>query len=425
MLPSICTAKKTRYSDVNEMIALGDFGGAVAALGPEWRGPGVTPSRNGYDDRSYAYLMMVCGVLTAEFGLMGNRLLEKSKDMLFKSVRLFGDDLEGAQIALSWLGTAYDRCGDFNEALALADGLLQNKDSSLSVMVCAAKTKSIALDGLGNPQAALDTLSEMANAVSALPALIQGKFYLQRGKVLRKLGRLDEALEDYDLAMECFHSAKSLRYEAVASNNIAGVYIDLNEFTRAHVLTEKAVRLFKSLGDENHEGMAWDQSAQIYRKEGKYHEAERASQTAISLLERGDHSDFLAEAYTTYGTILIEKGMAAIQPLQKAAAIYAQQNNQVQLQAVNSVMWDAVVRIKRLAKDTSSAMYEAVRPIEKLVIEQALERHDWHFTPAAKELGMTHRGMREKLKQRFPDLEKRCQPVIPRKQSIMNKRATK
>lgn len=399
------------------MIALGDFGGAVLALGLEWRGPGIVPARSGHGDSSYASLMMVCGVLTAEFGLMGNRLLEKSKDMLFKSVRLFGDDLEGVQLAQAWLGTAYDRCGDFNEALALADSVLQNKDSSLSVMVSAAKTKSIALDGLGRPQAALDVLSDMATAVVVLPALIQGKFYLQRGKVLRKLGRLGEALEDYDLAMECFYSAKSPRYEAAASNNIAGVYIDLNEFTRAHILTEKAIRLFKSIGDQNHEGMAWDQVAQIYRKEGKYHEAERASLTAISLLETGDHSDFLAEALTTRGTILIERCMTAIEPLCKAAEIYRQQNNPVQLQAVNSLIWESVVKIKRLARDTSSAMYKAVRPIEKLIIEQMLEKHRGHVSPAAKELGMSHRVLTEKIRQRFPELIAKCRPA--RKHSII------
>lgn len=408
-------------NDVNKMLALGDFQRAVEALGDEWRGPGITPERGGHDPHTYASLLMICGVLSAEFGLMGSRLQEKSKDMLSRSVRLFGDDLEGAQAARAWLGTAYDRCGDFNEALALADSILQSKDSNLEVMVTAAKSKSIALDGLGRPQQAFDSLAEMVITVKALSPLVQGKFYLQRGKVLRKLRRLDEALEDYDLAMECFYSAKSLRYEAVASNNIAGVYLDQDEFTRAHVLTEKAIRLFESVRDQNHEGMAWDQAAQIYRKEGKYHEAERAARTAVNLLERGDHLDFLAEALTTLGTVLVERAMSAIEPLERAAAIYEQQGNLMHLEHVNALMWNAVVRMKKIGKDTSAAIHKAVRPFERRVIERTLAKHGGHVSPTAKELGMNHHGLREKIAQRFPELIDKCQPVTLRKRSIIKK----
>lgn len=411
--------KIAHYNDVHTLLALGDYDRAVAALGSDWKGPGISPDRNGHDSHSYATLLMFCGVLTAEFGLMGSRLQEKSKDMLSRSIRLFGNDVEGAQLARAWLGTTYDRCGDFNEALAIADSLLESNDTSLEVMFCAAKTKAIALDGLGRPQQALDCLDEVSPTVAAVPSLLQGKFYLQRGITLRRLERYDEALDAYDLAMEHFHAAGSQRYEAAASNNTGTVYLYRNEFTRAHVLTEKAIRLFHDLGDQNHEGMAWDQSAQIYRREGKYHESERAARTAVSLLERGDHLDFLAEALTTLGTILVERGMSAIEPLQKAAEIYQQQNNQVQLGAVNSLMWDAVIKIKKLAKDTSTAMHKAVRPIEKIIIEQMLEKHRGHVSPAAKELGMSHRGLTEKIKQRFPELVEKCRPVKSRKRSII------
>lgn len=413
----VATTYAAPYEAVHDMIALGDFAGAVAALGSQWRGAGVIPLRDGHDTRGYASLLMACGVLTVEFGLMGSRLQESSKDMLFKSLRLFGDDLAGTQAARAWLGIAYDRCGDFNEALALADSLLQSEDSTLEITVCATKTKAIALEGLGRNQAALDCLSLVSSLVKAVPPLLQGKYYLQRGKILRKLGRLDEALEVYDIAMEVFYSAKSLRYEAAASNNMAGVYLDRNEFTRAHVLTEKAIRLFKSLGDQNHEGMAWDQSAQIYRKEGKYHEAQRTVLKAIALLERGDHADFLAEAYTTYGMTLIDVGSSAFQSLQKALAIYERQNNPVKRQAVAGIMWDAATKIKNLAKTTSVAM----RPIEKRMIEQALDQHAGNVTAAARDLGITHRGLSEKIKLRFPDLVAKCQPPKKRKRSIVKK----
>lgn len=406
------------YKAVHGLLDLGDFAGAVAGLGSQWRGAGVIPSRDGHDTRTYAYLLMVCGVLTGEHGSMGSPLQEQSKDMLSKSVRLFGSDIDGAQAAKVWLGMAYIRCGDFNETTVLADSELQAKNCTLVVMVCQTKNKSVALDGLGYPQAALDTLSGVANEVQAMPSLTQGKYYLQRGVILRKLNRQDEALEDYDLAMEHCYAAKSLRYEAVVSNNMAGVYLDRNDFSRAHVLAEKAIRLFKDLGDQNHEGMAWDQNAQIFHKEVKYHQAERCSEIAVALLERGDHSDFLAEAYTTYGRTLAGIGRNAIQPLQKAAEIYERQNNPVQLQAVTAVMWDATVGIKNLARATSVAM----RPVERRRIEQVLKEHHGHVSASARDMGMTPRGLQERIKLRFPDLVERCLPPRKRKHSIVKKK---
>lgn len=412
----------SEYNKMVDLLAGGDYAGAIEALGNRWRGPGILPSRDGQSPRDYGTVVMYCGMLTVELGLMGGRLQEQGKDMLSLSVRLLSVDVERVHIAHLWLGIAYERCGDFNEALAVAESLLASRDAGLEVTVCAAKSKSIALNGLGRPDEALTALDDVTTMVDVVPSLrIQGRYFMQRGVILRKLGRLDDALENYDIADEKFHEAKSTRYEAVVANNMARVYLETGDLPRAHVLTEKAIRLFREISDQNFEGMAWDESAQVYRKEGKFPDAERCARKAVSLLEQGDHLDFLAEAYTTLGTILTEIGAGAVDPLQKAAAIYGRTGNTLLLDSVNGLMWDSVLKIKRLAKDTSAAMYQSIRPAEKLIIERVLEKYNWRVLPAAKELKLTHRGLREKLKRQFPDLLAKIPPGKPHRRSIATK----
>lgn len=411
----------SEYNSIADKLSLGDYSGAVEALGERWIGPGNIPELNGHDPHEHAALMMLCGVLTVEQGLMGGKLQEQGKDMLSQSVRLFGDDVEGAQMARTWLAIAYVRCGDFNESLALCDYLLESKDSDLEVTVAAVKTKSIALDGLGYPGKALEVLDEIAGVTDAVKPLDQGKVYLQRGVVLRHLGQLDEAIESYELAIERFYEAKSPRYEASAANNMGAVYMYRGDFLRAHVLTEKAIRMFREIDDHVHEGAAWDMSSQIFQKEKKLHQATRAARKAINLLEQTDRLDYLAEAYTTLGSVLVDIGIGAAEPLEKAANIYRETGNTVLLDSVNGLLWDSVLRIKKITEDHSTAVYAALRPLEERIIERVLDKHNWHVSPAANELKLTHRGLTEKLKRHFPLLHIKIPIAVPRRKSIITK----
>lgn len=412
----------SEYNSIADKLSLGDYSGAVEALGADWKGLGSLPELNGHNAHEHATLVMLCGILTVEQGLKGGKLQEQGKDMLSLSVRLFAEDVAGAQMARTWLAIAYVRCGDFNEALVLCDVLLASKDSDLEVTVAAAKTKSIALDGLGYPEKALEALNDIAGVTDAVKPLDQGKVYLQRGRVFWLLNRLDEAVENYDLAIEKFYEAKSPRYEASAANNMGAVYMHRGDFLRAHVLTEKAIRLFQEISDRVHEGAAWDMSAQIYRKEKKLHQAAHAARKAINLLEQTDRLDYLAEAYTTLGSVLVDIGMGAAEPLEKAANIYRETGNTVLLDSVNGLLWDSVLRIKKITEDHSTAVYASLRPLEERIIERVLDKHGWHVSPAAKELKLTHRGLTEKLKRHFPELHGKIGPVKARRKSIITTR---
>lgn len=412
----------SEYNQILCKISLGDYIGATGALDTHWAGPGNLPERDGHNPHEYAALVMLSGILTVEQGLMGGRLQEQGKDMLSMSVRLFEGHVDGVQTAKAWLATAYERCGDYNEALALADDLLASRDSNLDVTIIAAKTKSIALDRLGFSKRSLEALEDVAGVVEGVGPLLQGKIALQRGMVLRRLGQADEAIQSYDLAIEKFYDAKSPRYEASAANNMAGIYMDQEDYLRAHILTEKAIRLFHEIGDEVHEGAVWDQSAQISRKEGKLCEAEKAARKAVSILENTDQLSYLAEAYTTLGSVLVDIGTGAAVPLEKAASIYRETGNTVLLDSVNGLLWESVLRIKKMAESHSAAIYEALRPIERQVIERVLDKHNWRVSPAAKELKLTHKGLSDKLKKHFPDLYAKCPQAVPRLKSIIRER---
>lgn len=378
---------------------LGDFRSAKEVLGDLWRGAGLLPIRN-TGDANYAWLVLACGILTIEEGALGGRFQESARDMLTYCERLMADDRAGVQAVRAWSGVAYIRSGQFHEALALADVLLAD-DSDANVTICASKTKCTALDGIGKTEEALKAIASINALLPLATVLNRGKVYLEHGRILRKLGRLSDALRFYELAGEDCLEANSLRYEAVAMNNLAGVYMDRGEFIRAHNSVERAISLFQRLRDQNDEGKAWDQDAQIYLREGNNRGAERTAAHAVSLLSKGDHASYLAEALITHGIVLMRTGQTRAQEqLIQAARMCSQIGSSAQAKEAYGLLWEMVVQ----AKDMADSLTKSLRPIEHLVIEYTLEKHDGRITPAAKELGLRHHVLEERLR-KFPDLQ--------------------
>ena len=370
--------------------ALGDFLAGVELLGNDWRGPGVWPVRNGRSDTDYADVLMACGVLTSEIGAMqGLSVQGVAKDMLTRASTMFAGDPR-SQLARLWTGTPFLRAGEYHEAIAYADTLLAENGDTV-VVLCATRTKAIAVTELGDPETALDLLNAVQPLVAGADPLLRGKYSLQLGVVFRKLGRIDDALSSYRDATEFFLDANSARYEAAASNNLAGIYTDLGQFLTAHITAERAVSLFERIGDKPMAAKTWDQIAKIYMAEGNFHSAERAARTAVELLSGGDRQSWLAEALTTHGTALIQLGLEqAAGQLKKAVAICLEIDNPHQERESIAALWQSIGQVKDVV--------DLVRPLEKFVIEQTLIANDGRIGVAARHLGITHGHVEQRIK---------------------------
>ncbi|MEK6280276.1 MAG: helix-turn-helix domain-containing protein [Acidobacteriota bacterium] len=377
------------------LLYLGDYEAAVTALGSDWPGAGIKPSRNGRDDASYARLLMTCGVLAIKLGNIQQASFQAaSKDMLTQAARL-SPERAARQEAWMWLGVVYILCGEYHEAMALAETLLAD-DTNVTVVFGSTLIRAIGETCLKRYDKALASLASVEMLLPAVPVLDRGKFYLNRGIAYRNVPDSQKAIDNYNLAADLFEEVSSLRWEAAATNNLAGVYTDLEQYVRAHGFVERAISLFQKLKDKAHEAKAWDQSARIYLKEEDFVWAERNAGTAVALLSQGDNQTWLAEALITHGIALGQIGFqrSTVQ-LAEAARICEEVGSMEQAEEARRELWKAA----RHARKMAGALGESVRPLERIVIGGVLEKHGGRVTPAAFELGLRRVALDRKIKQ--------------------------
>lgn len=391
-----------------DLLCLADYYGAVDVLGNRWRGIAVLPHRNGCDDVEYARVLMVCGVLTIKLGNASQLAVQgAAKDMATQSIRLFGDDPERLAAHL-WLGVIYFECGEYHEAIALADTLLE-KETDIDVVVGATTLKAISFTALGQDEKAFHLLTSIEMLLDVVPALVQGKFYLNRGMAARRLRRTQDAIADYNKASELFESVSALRWEAAAVNNLAGVYTDHHQYMIAHGFAERAISLFQQLGDKAHEGMAWDQNAKVFLAEENFTNAERDARKAVSLLSDGDNQAWHAGVLITHGVALA--GMSyqqSVGQLQKAVEICETIGSSKQASEAYSELW----KLARQSRKMAHMIDQSAIPIERIVIRYVLAKHEGRITKAASELGIFHNALTRKIRQMgLPRNPKRKSPT--------------
>jgi tetratricopeptide (TPR) repeat protein len=394
---------------------LGDFHSAVEALGDRWPGLGLEPARNGESDLDYARLLMLCGILTVEIGKFSQvAAQDRGKDLLSKSVRLFGDDPE-RYMAMFWLATAYVLCGENREALTICDSILADQVADSDIVFRASRTKGLAHLYLGNFRQAEDAFASIEMLLDGVAPASQGKFHLNRGMLYRQTGRLEESLSEHRKAIQAFHAAGSLRLEAAAMNNISVVYTEQGRYAEARAAAQEALGVFVRLRDRGHEAKVWDQIAQIHCHEENFAEMVRCADRAVEILSEGDHEGWLAEALITQGIARARMGIEqAHAALSQALEICDRQGDPKQAETATRAMWEIV----RRGNQCRDGMRQRLASLERDVYERVLERHSGHVTPAAHELGCSHQTLLRRLKNRFPELVDKRSPPRQRRRSM-------
>lgn len=373
-----------------ELMRAGKYSAAVQALGDLWPGVGQKPIRRDLADRDYALLLLACGMLSIRLGRTEQaKIFGVAKDMLSESARLLAGEPEECAARLS-LGSAYSDCGEYPEALAIADSVLEMEADS-EVVFGAHVLKAAALKHQGELAEAWRMLEAARPLVNAVVPIARGNFFVERGTLQRKLGNPDQAIIEYDKAEHCFLDAGSMWHEAIVLNNIAGIYTDQGNFSQAHNAASRAVALFRATKDKAFEAKALDQTAKIHLAQENPCEAEPLARRAVALLEFGDNASWLAEALITHGKALIMLGteQARIQ-IERAAEICnvigdGQQSSEAE-QALSSIFQKA-----RSLKDR-------LRSIEPPIIRYVLRCHGNRIPPAAQSLGITRQALEDRIK---------------------------
>ena len=377
-----------------EMVRSGDYAGAVAALGDSWPGIGQKPLRGGTTDKEYALLLLACGLLSIRLGRMKQtNALEFAKDMLSESARLLSGEPEECAAQL-YLGSAYSDCGEYQEALAIADSVLVMEADS-EVVIGASVLKATALKRQGLLNEAWNTLEAARPLADAVLSVSKGNYFIERGNLQRRFGNLDQAIAEYDQAEHVFLNAGSLVYVGVALNNVAGVYLEQQRFNLAHNAVSRAADLFRKSGDRAFEAKALDQTAKIYLAQDKPCEAEPIARRAVLLLENGDNKSWLAEALITHARTLMRMGTdQAIARLERAAEICETIGDSKQGQEAN----EELVNVFKNSRTLMTRLREITTKLQNSVIRYTLKLHGNRIPPAATSLGISRQALEDRLK---------------------------
>jgi tetratricopeptide (TPR) repeat protein len=299
------------------LVLVGDFEGALEALGDYWPEDARQPPLAGLSMRARAELLLRIGVLIGWLGSVKQvgQTQERAKNFIGESLSLFETlgDAEMAAEAQTELGYCYWREGALDEARVLTREALRwlSEDASELRGWVLVRCALIELTAFRLNDALL-----LLNEVSSLYARSEdhpllGRFHQTFGNTLQLLGvaerrqeLVDQALLEYTAAGFHFEQAGDTPNVARTENNVGYLLQRLSRFNEAHEHFDRATALFRSLGDGASVAQVDDSRAQCLLAEARYAEAERVSRLAVAALERGDEQSCLAEALITLGTAL-------------------------------------------------------------------------------------------------------------------------
>lgn len=324
--PALDTNERARLSCdlAREFEEAGDYQSARDSLGELWRGVGVRPVVEGLDARTRAEVLLRAGVLTGWIG-SANQLegaQESAKDLISESQTIFQTLGEAAKVAEAQneLGFCYWREGAFDEARVVLREVLENLKGNGGEQRAVALLRLAGVENSAtrfNDSLRLLNEAEPLFAASANHAL-KGKFHNELATNLRDLAAaenreeyLDRALVEYTAASFHFAEAGHTRYCAAVENNLGGLFLNNARYAEAHRHLDRARKLFVALKDHVRTAQVDETRARALLAEGRAREAERAINTALDTLERGDEDALLAEALTTRATVLARMGKGA------------------------------------------------------------------------------------------------------------------
>ena len=304
-----------------ELEKAGEYEAEFEALSEFWPERYGHPKLEGLDAAAKAEILLRVGSLAGWLGSADQApgSQETAKNLITRSILMFeelGQPARAAE-ARSDLALCYWREGSLDEArinLRSALSGLESEEDDLKAIIlvrtCMVEVRARRLSE------ALRLCNETAPLLegSADDAL-KGAFHNGFGLVLRKLASpeqsedyFDRALIEYAAASFHFEKAGHIRYQGCVDINLGFLLCTVGRISEAHKYLDRARRLFIEINDHVHLAQVNDTRARTFLAEGKFQEAERVVRSAVRTLERGGQQALLAEAMTTYGTVMARLG---------------------------------------------------------------------------------------------------------------------
>lgn len=452
-----------------DLVHIGQYEEAAAALGWRWKGVGERPDLEGLSETTAAELLMVCGSLTGWLGsskkIEGAQ--ESAKDLISEAFRAFeaqGNRLKAAEAQFN-ISVCYWRLGALDESVVtLSEALNAIGDSNPILRAHMLIRRTTPEFSECRYYDALATLKEAEQYLPDCDDGVKARWHGQKALVLRRLAvndnrpeYLDQAIIEFTAANYHFELSGNERFCGSQLNNLAMLLIDLGRYTEAHAALNRSHEIFVRLQDFGNLAQVRETRSRLFLAEGRYAEALSAIDKSIKSLEEMEENALLADALTIKGTILSRAGSApkaegvfrsAIEVGQDAGAdesaakaalsfieelgncLSAIEVYELYFQADDLLMrtqdQQDLARLRTCARhvlkrtDSESGSEEfslphAVRDFEARFIERALKQEGGRVSRAARRLGIKHQSLSHLLETRHRHLLAYRTPAIPRK----------
>ena len=456
-----------------DLIQAGQYEAAREALGELWRGAGVRPNVEGLGEMEAAEVLLQAGALSGWLGKVKGAQ-ESAKDLISESDSLFErlGEFDRAAAARSELALCYWREGAFDEARAILENAsaLIKEDATLKLKTVL--RLAVVEFGAGRYSEELRLLTDAAPLLDGGAShYLRGSFHNELALVLRRLGAaegrqdyLDRAIIEYTAAAYHFELAHHERYVAHIENNLAFLLYTLGRNAEAHEHLDRAQTIYTRLRDAAHLAHVDETRARVLVAEKRYREADHTLAGALKVLERGDESGLLADAFTIQGIVwarlaayensvnILRRAAdvaESVGALTKAghALLTLMEEHGASRRLTPSEVYDAYLRANGLLNDTQDAealarlracslivmrrlsdpviheknfsLYGAVQDFEARLIGQALDEAGGSITNAARILGLPHQTLDTMLKTRHNALAGKRKPTQRRLKSII------
>jgi len=189
------------------------------------------------------HALTVLNAIAILYNRMGD--YAQARDMYLKAIKAQREEklLREQAVTLHNLGRAYEKLEDWSSARkAYEESLRISRELHYSrAEAYALRGLASVANGIGQPQAALDTLVEAEALQRETPDVrLQAQIYFNRGVALHQLRHLSLSARALEDALRAFGEAASLGEQQQAQAELASTYADLGEWRSAYEHLDKA-----------------------------------------------------------------------------------------------------------------------------------------------------------------------------------------
>jgi tetratricopeptide (TPR) repeat protein len=185
---------------------------------------------------------------------------------------------------------------------------------------------------------------------------------VEAGDCLRALGRLDEAVEAYERAIQLSNELGDRRQVAVNKGQLGTVRMLQRRYEEALAAYSEARATFEKLGEPGTVAIVWHQTGMVHQAAKQYEAAERAYQAALKIKVQMGNRSGEASTLGELGNLYDAMGHLeeAVRFYRQAAAIYADSEDLANEGRVRNNAADTLLQLQRY----DEARQELLRSIE-------------------------------------------------------------